>query len=592
MPFQEKDSPDHVSLARNLVSSLQKKSFPSRRHFAYLMHMLSPRELLVVRSLALVMLTSLVVLNVYLYQTSTHMVPSQGGTLREGMVGNAHSFNPILATEKVDLEISSLIFSSLFKYDPVQETFVPDLVDHMEVSSDEKTYTLTLRKNITWHDAEPFDADDVLFTLEIAMDPAYKSPLGASLKGMKVKKQDQYTIILTLETPYAFLPSVLTFGIIPAHVFQQINPAAFPLSEANLNPVGTGPFAFERIRKDTQGAIRSIELKGNTRFLLTAPVYIENLIIKLFPTRAELVAALQEKSIDAAGMLPDADEPLPLALREHFHAFSLAFPQYTGLFLNEQKNQWLRYKEVRQALLLALPKQSMAQELYGSDVEIIDTPLLPFVKTLQGLPNGNILEAKKILQAWQEGMKPKPTKTKAKKSTPPPLAPSPSLTLTASSNPGQIAIAEKIAASWTALGIPTTVKTVESSKIKREIVRTRDYEVLLFSLKTDGTQDPYIFWHSSQREWPGLNLGLFSDTEADTLMTQARATYNETAQKEKYQALATIINKQIPAIMLWRSHYLYLIAPSFSGVTLKGLSATQDRFAHIAEWYTKEKRSW
>ncbi len=76
------------------------------------MHMLSPRELFVVRSLALIILLNLAVLNVYLYRTTTHMVPAVGGTLREGTVGSVRNMNPILATEKVDLELPRLLYSS------------------------------------------------------------------------------------------------------------------------------------------------------------------------------------------------------------------------------------------------------------------------------------------------------------------------------------------------------------------------------------------------------------------------------------------------------------------------------------------------
>ncbi len=469
---------------------------------------------------------------------------------------------------------------------------MPELVDHLSVSEDQKTYTLSLRNNVTWHDGERLDADDVLFTIQSIMDPAYKSPLGGSLKGMTVQKQDQYTITMVLEAPYAFLPTVLTFGILPAHLFQQMNPATFPLSDYNLRPVGSGPFILQKTRKDSQGTIRTVELTRNANFFKTPP-YLENIIVKLFSTREELMAALSEKSIDTAGILPEPDAPLPAHTTDHFTAIAASFPQYTGLFFNERKNSWLHYKEIRQALALAIPKRTIAEQLYRGDVSIINTPLMPGVASEDGNVDGNSIEAKKIFQTWRDSMKPKSARTTRKKvKMPEPQAPTPTITLTASSTPGQLAIAQKIADAWNTLGIPTTVKPIDSAKIKREIIKPRDYEVLLFSLKTDGAQDPYIFWHSSQRDWPGLNLSGFSNATTDTLITQARQEGESQTRQEKYNALSAILTKEIPTIPLWSYQYTYLVSSAFSNITLKGLSNTQDRFTRVAEWYTKQKRSW
>ena len=75
-------------------------------------------------------------------------------------------------------------------------------------------------------------------------------------------------------------------------------------------------------------------------------------------------------------------------------------------------------------------------------------------------------------------------------------------------------------------------------------------------------------------------------------MTEARTIQNQETRQKKYKELAEILNKELPAIMLWNYRYTYLISSSFSGITLQGLSSTQDRFSRVSEWYTKQKRSW
>src|SRR5207244_1106420 len=56
------------------------------------------------------------------------------------------------------------IFNTLAKTDTDLSTVIPDLAERWEVSPDAKMYTFFLRKNVKWHDGQPFTGRDVVFT--------------------------------------------------------------------------------------------------------------------------------------------------------------------------------------------------------------------------------------------------------------------------------------------------------------------------------------------------------------------------------------------------------------------------------------------
>ena len=115
--------------------------------------------------LMVVILLVISILALKTYDLFTLTVPAYGGTYSEGLIGSPRFINPILAqTNDVDTDLSKLIFSGLMKYDKDKQ-LIPDLAESYQISDDKLTYTFQLKKNIKWHDGEPFKADDVIFTI-------------------------------------------------------------------------------------------------------------------------------------------------------------------------------------------------------------------------------------------------------------------------------------------------------------------------------------------------------------------------------------------------------------------------------------------
>jgi peptide/nickel transport system substrate-binding protein len=177
------------------------------------------------------------------------LVPASGGTYIEGSVGELLPLNPwFIVQNDVNRDIVSLVFSGLLRYNPQTKKIEEDLAT-MKVSSDAKTYTLTLKEKLFWHDStekspHPITADDVVFTFKTIQDAAFPNPLlQQNFRGVTVEKVDDRTVKFTLDEAYSFFPSNLTLGLLPAKSFDGIPPGKMDQTvDFGYAPVGAGPY--------------------------------------------------------------------------------------------------------------------------------------------------------------------------------------------------------------------------------------------------------------------------------------------------------------------------------------------------------------
>ena len=94
-------------------------------------------------------------------------------------------------------------------------------------------------------------------------------------------------------------------------------------------------------------------------------------------------------------------------------------------------------------------------------------------------------------------------------------------TLTTANQPTLMKVAEIIKTQWQALGAAVDIKTEDIDSLQRTI-KPRDYEILLFGEVLGTLPDPFPFWHSSQKNDPGLNFSLYQNPDADKALTAAR----------------------------------------------------------------------
>lgn len=577
-------------------------------------------------------------------------VPAVGGSYTEGVVGTIQRLNPIYAPlSDAEMDLSRLLFSGLMRIDS-KGRLVSDIAANYTLSEDKKLYTFTLRNDVFWHDGEPLTAKDVAYTIETIQRPESASPLLVSFQGVIVTVVDDYTITFTLSEPFPAFLNALTVGIIPEHIWSDTALATLPIVQKNLQPVGTGPFALDKLIKDENGVITRVELDRFGDYYRQPP-FLKELNFVFF-TEYEgdggVIAALRQGQVDGLHAIPN--ELKDRVARRGMELYTLQFSQYTALFLNQQ-NSALKQSAVRDALSLAIDKERLLKEAIDNNGFVIDGPLLPGfpgytedatttpfsleqANTLLDTVYPRITAESYVAQRREELLVAAVASANANLNTAIDASSTVSTTpFTTSTLPADIvagvdtqlqtdiseaqtfyrknksgevlhlsivtvdtpeyrAVAQRISGFWQEIGIKTELSFVAAKDFSRTVLRSRSYDVLLYGVVLGSDPDQFAFWHSSQVAHPGLNLSQYVNASVDTVLLQARAASDSAAQEPLYKALAETLKKDKPAIFLYSPTYTYVLPSKIQGTTLSRIFVPSDRFAGVIHWYVKTEGSW
>ena len=146
--------------------------------------------------------------------------------------------------------------------------------------------------------------------------------------------------------------------------------------------------------------------------------------------------------------------------------------------------------------------------------------------------------------------------------------------------------------SWEQLGFKVTLEAVGRAALESGVLKSRDFEALLYSLVSGRDPDPYPFWHSSQVEHPGVNLASIKVRELDQLAERGRAQSDEKTRLLTYIDFQKVFLETVPGIILYTAPYTYVVANRVRGVAVEQMSAPADRFAGISNWFIRSKPGW
>lgn len=532
-------------------------------------------------------------------------VPSQGGSFTEGELGSARFINPVLALSQPDEDIAALVYSGLIRIRP-DGSAIPDLASRYEISSDGTIYTFTLRPNLTFHDGTAITAEDVLFTIEAAQNPETKSPRRADWEGVRISSPDPSTVVFTL--PHAYAPFIenATLGILPKHVWQNVPVGEFPFSPANTHPVGSGPYKIARTTLDNTGTAVRYDLEPFATYALGKP-YMSRLTFIFYPNQDEITKAFEAGKINAMSGVSSSE--LASLTRSDFNVARVVLPRVFGVFFNQSHAPVLADPAARQALDAAIDKQDILNSVLGGYGAVLNgaippgvigpgVPSTPRSSTNTGFtsvaapiststtPNASLIEAARLILtrggwkydeaagAWQ--------KKKLELS----------FTLATADEPELVATAHAVASSWRALGVKVAVQVYPLSELNTNVIRPRAYDAILFGEVVGRTADLFAFWHSSQRNDPGLNLAMYANSRVDSLLAQARATTDRKLREKLYAQFTEEMQKDVPAVLLYAPEFLYVVPKSLHGIELGSLTTPSERFLNVYQWYTDTEHVW
>ena len=213
-------------------------------------------------------------------------------TLRVRMGSDISVLDPAHIFQIENQTVCGHVFNGLVKYDQTTNKIIPDLASEWNVTGDGTVYTFKLRSGIAFHkNYGPLTADDVKFSLDRVLDPKGASKYTGQLAGLiKTEAPNPATVVLMLDKPSpGFLHKLTAFNqgwIVSKNAVDEMG------EKYKLNPIGTGPFAFE---KWTSGS--EVRLVANKAYFEGAPKFDE-LQLRVIKEETAAAIALEKGEID------------------------------------------------------------------------------------------------------------------------------------------------------------------------------------------------------------------------------------------------------------------------------------------------------
>ena len=442
----------------------------------------------------------------------------------EGVIGQPRSFLPHQTQTQTDKTISSLIYRGLFKYD-IYGSLVPDLADSWIISDDGIIYTIKMKEGQTWTDGSPITSDDLIYT-------SFKSP---ELFGVATDKVDDLTVRYILPNKFSPFLSLFTKGIMKINSEEEQNP---------LKPISNG--AFKILSVEESGPIYKQIILLN----LDQSQEIRKLIFKYYPNEEEVVTAARLGEID--GFISSQDYEFENFEERNFPLQSVYYAIYFNL-----KNENFKDVEFRKKLRKALHVQEIAYDKGISAIGPISRNVFTDKKT------GGDYYDKDYKENLQNA-----------------------LTITVPDVKSLIEVAQRIKAFWEEkLNMDIKIKTVDPDRFEKEIIETRNFEVLLYGQEIGRDPDRYVNWHSTQKDPPGLNLSGFEQVRADRALEEGRNEIDNDKRLTHYSEFQKVVDEQVPAIFLYHPHIKYYMNKYIKGIGDKYTFTAADRFLDFGVWY-------
>ena len=574
------------------LSRIRNLKLPSKSQINSVFLAFSKKEKIVFVTLLFVLLFSTLAILQGINKYFMVTIPSRGGSLSIGVVGIPRFINPILANSLADQDLVSLIYSGLLRKNE-DGVLIPDLAEKYEISKDNLSYTFTLKDNLYFQDGTPITALDVLFTINKAKDLTIKSPRKVDWDGVNIEKVDEKTIKFTLKQPYASFLENMTLGIMPAHIWDN---SVMELNDANIDPIGSGPYMINAISKQSSGIIDSYELVPFKKFVLGEP-YIKNVNLYFYKNEDDLTNALINNSIDQISSITPLDAE---NLKErNFQIESFVLPRIFGLFFNQNQNQIFTDKIVLNAINQAIDKNKIVKDVLLGYGNVIDGPI-PLNMTeyhksdiTDDTTRGDMLQkvqndlSKDGWKTGTDGFLEKTSVVKKKKTTT-----ELEFSISTSNVEELTQTAELIKEDLAAIGIKVDIKTFEIGNLNQNVIRPRKYDALLFGELINNESDLFAFWHSSQRKDPGLNVAMYTNAKVDKILEDAAVTVDAQSRIDKYTQFSAEIEKDMPAVFLYSPDFIYTVSKNLKNFKVDNIISPEDRYLNAYSWYTETDNVW
>jgi len=462
--------------------------------------------------------------------------------------GSPAGFDTAQYTSATDNDAAEPLYNRLVEFERGGTAVHPALATRWEVTDDGLRYTFHLREGVKFHankqftPSRDFNADDVLFTFQRMLDrqqpfrQAYPTEfpyfvsMGLDKNIARVEKTDPLTVVFTLnQVDAAFIQNLaMSFASILSAEYAEHLLASGRPSDINQQPIGTGPFVFQRYQKDSQ-----IRYKGNLQYWAADQVKIDNLVFSINTDPSVRIQKLRRNECQVTLHPRPADLPAlkadPKLQVMQQPGFNLGYIAY-----NTQHPPFDRLA-VRQAMDMAVNKQAILQAVYQDSGQLAVNAMPPtqwsYDNSLKDAPYDPD-KARQLLQ--QAG-----------------VAPGTEITLWAMPvqrpyNPNAKLMAEMLQADWNKLGLKVRIVSYEWGEYLKRM-KTGEHDVALIGWTGDnGDPDNWLGTLYSCDAVGSNNYSRWCDQQYDSLIKQAKRVTDREQRSALYQQAQQRLKQQVP----------------------------------------------
>lgn len=540
---------------------------------------LSPREIILI--VGLLFLSFFFFLS-FLYKASTLLMADRimyKGSLTEGVIGMPRDTNPFKADNEVEKSLDALLYGTLIKR-VHGNAFDLGLAQRVDVSSDGKTYKVTLRDNAKFSDGSPITQDDVIYSLN-------QIPLQ---KNYTVEKGDSNSLTFQLKKdPDPNFLQTFTYPIIKKN--ENFD------SAYSTGLVTSSFFKIDSVQKDADGNVTAISLSRFDNGEDKIP-YLKQYNLVYFKNDVDAYNAFQKKELDLLSGMPGTtiskivdDKDIKLEVAQ--------LPNNFAVFLNQNENDALRDPGLRKALSDIVDRESLTNQVLGGfgipEHDILGrkgttTPVSEVIDSLVSnrssgfsFENGVLYMSTKKTPQNKSSAKSDNNSSSNKEKVPV------TITITTIQNEELVDTANFLAGAWKKIGIDTKINVIDRKDLNG-VVKDRDFEALLFGYSIRESKDYYSFFSGKERNYPKLNIANYTSKQVDKILDVLVDESDPARIADLTNQLSVEIAQDNPVIILYKPQFVFAHFLPYQIELPNTIKDDSERYSMIESWYTDTEK--
>ena len=285
---------------------------------------------------------------------------AKGGVLVIGSTQTPRHLNSAVQSGIATMFPAAQLFASPIRMDKNWKP-QPYLAERWDLSADNRSVTLYLRKDAVFHDGKPITAEDVKFSIESIRDNHPFRTMYGPVNAVTIS--DPHTAVVRLAEPHPALLLAMSTSltpIIPKHIYG--DGTDLKVHPRNASPVGSGPFRLVEFKPG-----EALVLDAFDRFFIKGEPRLQRVIVRFFKDPSSQLLAFERGEIDVHA---EATDPKDIERLRRVPNTTLdvgtgpAIGPLTWLAFNT-KNPKLADKRVRQAINYAIDKKTLIDVQFG-----------------------------------------------------------------------------------------------------------------------------------------------------------------------------------------------------------------------------------